>query len=122
MLGGLVLEGTGWLRPSVRAATISTGVHGLSASGFAVSASYPVAAANGLRVGGDFTFGLLGAAIGADWSLGLSAAASCVGTWSPVATPCVTVRRSRSMSLHTEVHQHTAAAGYLRVTGRASMP
>jgi MFS family permease len=36
--------------------------------------------ANGLRAGSGFTVGLLGAAIGVHWSLGLSAAALCVGT------------------------------------------
>jgi hypothetical protein len=36
--------------------------------------------ANGLRAGSGFTVGLLGAAIGIHWSLGLSAAALCLGT------------------------------------------
>jgi hypothetical protein len=36
--------------------------------------------ANGLRAGSGFTVGLLGAAVGVHWSLGLSAAALCVGT------------------------------------------
>ena len=36
--------------------------------------------ANGLRAGSGFTVGLLGAAIGVHWSLGLSAASLCVGT------------------------------------------
>jgi MFS family permease len=36
--------------------------------------------ANGLRAGSGFTVGLLGAAIGVHWSLGLSAAALTVGT------------------------------------------
>jgi MFS family permease len=36
--------------------------------------------ANGLRFGSGITVGLLGAAIGVHWSLGLSAAALCVGT------------------------------------------
>jgi MFS family permease len=35
---------------------------------------------SGLRAGSGFTVGLLGAAIGVHWSLGLSAAALCVGT------------------------------------------
>jgi hypothetical protein len=37
-------------------------------------------AANGLRAGSGFTVGLLGAAIGMHWSLGLSSAALCAGT------------------------------------------
>jgi MFS family permease len=36
--------------------------------------------ANGLRAGSGVTVGLLGAAIGVHWSLGLSAAALCLGT------------------------------------------
>src|SRR6201994_3128823 len=36
--------------------------------------------ANGLRAGSGFTVGLLGAVIGIHWSLGLSAAALCLGT------------------------------------------
>jgi len=36
--------------------------------------------ANGLRAGSGFTVGLFGAAVGIHWSLGLSAAALCVGT------------------------------------------
>ncbi len=36
--------------------------------------------ANGLRAGSGFTVGLLGAAIGVHWSLGLSATALCLGT------------------------------------------
>jgi hypothetical protein len=36
--------------------------------------------ANGLRAGSGFTVGLLGAAIGIRWSLGLSATALCIGT------------------------------------------
>jgi MFS family permease len=36
--------------------------------------------ANGLRVGSGFTVGLLGVAVGVHWSLGLSAAALCLGT------------------------------------------
>ena len=36
--------------------------------------------ANGLRAGSGFTVGLLGAAIGVHWSLGLSAVGLCVGT------------------------------------------
>ena len=36
--------------------------------------------ASGLRAGSGFTVGLLGAAVGLHWSLGLSAVALCVGT------------------------------------------
>jgi MFS family permease len=36
--------------------------------------------ANGLRAGSGFTVGILGAAIGIHWSLGVSAAALCAGT------------------------------------------
>jgi hypothetical protein len=36
--------------------------------------------ANGLRAGSGFTVGLLGAQLGVHWSLGLSAAALCLGT------------------------------------------
>jgi hypothetical protein len=36
--------------------------------------------ANGLRAGSGFTVGILGAAIGIHWSLGLSAVALCLGT------------------------------------------
>ena len=44
VLGGLLLEGTGWLRLSVRAAMWSTAVYGLSSALFAVSHDYLVAA------------------------------------------------------------------------------
>jgi MFS family permease len=44
VLGGLLLEGTGWLRLSVRAAMWSTAVYGLSSALFAVSHNYLVAA------------------------------------------------------------------------------
>jgi MFS family permease len=44
VLGGLVLEGTGWLRLSVRAAMWSTAVYGLSSALFALSHNYLVAA------------------------------------------------------------------------------
>ena len=36
--------------------------------------------ANGLRAGSGFTVGLLGAAVGIHWSLGVSSAALCAGT------------------------------------------
>jgi hypothetical protein len=48
--------------------------------------------ANGLRAGSGFTVGLLGAAIGIHWSLGLSSAALCVGT---VAAGWYALRRPR---------------------------
>jgi len=44
VLGGLLLEGTGWLRLSVRAAMWSTAAYGLSSALFAVSHDYLVAA------------------------------------------------------------------------------
>jgi MFS family permease len=120
VLGGILLEATGRIKPSVLAAVVSTGVYGLTSFFFAVTASYPLAvllllaggvanlasmsigqtvvqllappadrgrvigvygmSANGLRFGSGFTVGLLGAAVGIHWSLGLSAAALCVGT------------------------------------------
>jgi MFS family permease len=44
VLGGLLLEGTGWIRLSVRAALWSTAVYGASTVFFAVSHDYLVAA------------------------------------------------------------------------------
>ena len=44
VLGGLLLEGTGWLKLSVRAAVWSTAVYGLSSALFALSHDYVVAA------------------------------------------------------------------------------
>ena len=44
VLGGLLLEGTGWIRLSVRAALWSTGIYGASTLFFAVSHDYLVAA------------------------------------------------------------------------------
>jgi len=44
VLGGLLLEGTGWLRLSVRAAIWSTAMYGLSSALFAFSHNYVVAA------------------------------------------------------------------------------
>ena len=44
VLGGLLLEGTGWLRPSIRTATWSTAVYGLTTVLFAASHAYLVAA------------------------------------------------------------------------------
>ncbi|MBA8793856.1 MFS family permease [Friedmanniella endophytica] len=120
VLGGFLLEATGRIPASVRAAVVSTAVYGLAILGFAVTRSYPVALAllfvagianlasmsigqtvvqltadpaergrvlgvygmssSGLRAGSGFTVGILGAAVGIHWSLGLSAAALCVGT------------------------------------------
>jgi MFS family permease len=120
VLGGILLEATGRIRPSVSAAVVSTGIYGLSSLFFAATASYPLAvllllvggvanlasmsigqtvvqllapaadrgrvigvygmSANGLRFGSGVTVGLFGAVVGIHWSLGLSAAALCVGT------------------------------------------
>ncbi|WP_326568336.1 MFS transporter [Amycolatopsis rhabdoformis] len=120
VLGGILLEATGRIKPSVFAAVVSTAIYGLSSLFFAITASYPPAlvllviggianlasmsigqtvvqllakpaergrvigvynvSANGLRAGSGFTVGLLGAAVGVHWSLGLSAAALTVGT------------------------------------------
>ncbi|MGI5184685.1 MFS transporter [Dactylosporangium sp. CA-152071] len=120
VIGGILLEATGRIRPTVLAAVISTAVYGVTSLCFAITTSYPVAvallllggvanlasmsigqtvvqllappadrgrvigvygvSAQGLRAGSGFTVGLLGAAIGVHWSLGLSAAALCVGT------------------------------------------
>jgi MFS family permease len=44
VLGGLLLEGTGWIRLTVRAALTSTVVYGVATVGFAVSHDYLVAA------------------------------------------------------------------------------
>ena len=120
VIGGILLEATGTLRPTVAAAVFSTGVYGLSTLLFAVSTNYPLSvlllvvggvanlasmsigqtlvqllappadrgrvigvygmSANGLRFGSGVTVGLFGAVVGIHWSLGLSAAALCVGT------------------------------------------
>jgi MFS family permease len=120
VIGGILLEATGKLRPTVAAAVFSTGIYGLSTLLFAVSTNYPLSllllviggvanlasmsigqtlvqllappadrgrvigvygmAANGLRFGSGVTVGLFGAVVGIHWSLGLSAAALCVGT------------------------------------------
>jgi MFS family permease len=120
VIGGILLEATGRIKPSVLAAVVSTGVYGLTSFFFAVTASYPLAvllllvggvanlasmsigqtvvqllapaadrgrvigvygmSANGLRFGSGVTVGLFGAIVGIHWSLGLSAAALCVGT------------------------------------------
>ncbi|WP_245645201.1 MFS transporter [Pseudonocardia acaciae] len=43
VLGGLLLEATGWVRPNVPAAVVSTVLYGLASLYFALTASYPVA-------------------------------------------------------------------------------
>ncbi|MEV6348538.1 MFS transporter [Actinoplanes sp. NPDC051851] len=43
VIGGIVLEATGWLRPSVRGAVLSTALYGLFSLLFAVSGNYPLA-------------------------------------------------------------------------------
>ncbi|MFI5954494.1 MFS transporter [Cryptosporangium sp. NPDC051539] len=120
VLGGFLLEATGWLNPSVRAAVASTLVYGVTTVIFAATGNYPLAllmlvvggvanlaamsigqtivqlrasaehrgrvlgvygtAAMGGRFGSGVTVGLFGAVVGVHWSLGLSAAALCVGT------------------------------------------
>ena len=120
VIGGILLEATGTLRPTVAAAVFSTGIYGLSTLLFAASTNYPLSvlllvvggvanlasmsigqtlvqllappadrgrvigvygmSANGLRFGSGVTVGLFGAVVGIHWSLGLSAAALCVGT------------------------------------------
>jgi Transmembrane secretion effector/FAD binding domain len=120
VIGGVLLEVTGRIRPTVKAAVVSTAVYGVTTVFFALTSSYLVAlamlllggianlasmsigqtivqllappadrgrviglygvSANGLRAGSGFTVGILGAAIGIHWSLGLSAVALCLGT------------------------------------------
>jgi MFS family permease len=120
VIGGVLLEATGRIRPTVTAAVVSTAGYGLTTVFFALTGSYLVAlmlllaggvanlasmsitqtvvqllappeergrvvglygvSANGLRAGSGFTVGLLGAVIGIHTSLGVSAAALCVGT------------------------------------------
>jgi MFS family permease len=120
VLGGILLEATGRIKPNVPAAVASTAVYGLTTVFFAATGSYPLAvallvvggvanlasmsigqtvvqllappadrgrvigvygvSANGLRAGSGVTVGLLGAAVGVHWSLGLSATALCLGT------------------------------------------
>ncbi|WP_231956879.1 MULTISPECIES: MFS transporter [unclassified Actinoplanes] len=43
VLGGLVLETTGWIRPTVFAAVLSTGLYGLFTFCFAITPNYPLA-------------------------------------------------------------------------------
>jgi MFS family permease len=120
VIGGVLLEVTGRIRPTVKAAVVSTAVYGVTTVFFALTSNYLVAlvmlllggianlasmsigqtivqllappadrgrviglygvSANGLRAGSGFTVGILGAAIGIHWSLGLSAVALCLGT------------------------------------------
>jgi MFS family permease len=132
VLGGFLLEATGWIRPTVGAAVISTFAYGVSTLLFAASNTYLLAvvllmiggvanlasmsvgqtvvqllatpgdrgkvigvygvSASGLRFGSGVTVGLFGAVVGVHRSLGLSAAALCVGT-ALAALPAL--RRSR---------------------------
>lgn len=120
VIGGVLLEATGRIRPTVTAAVVSTAVYGVTSLFFALTSSYLIAlallvaggianlasmsitqtvvqllappqergrvvglygvSANGLRAGSGFTVGLLGAAVGIHWSLGVSSAALCAGT------------------------------------------
>ena len=120
VVGGILLEATGRIKPNIKAAVVSTAAFGLTSLVFAATGSLAVAivalvvggvanlaamsigqtivqlrapegergrvigvygmSANGLRAGSGFTVGLLGAAVGVHWSLGVSAVALCVGT------------------------------------------
>ena len=120
VVGGVLLEVTGRIKPTVTAAVVSTAIYGATTLFFAFTGNYAVAlimlfisgvanlasmsigqtvvqllapaqdrgrvvglygvSASGLRAGSGFTVGLLGAAIGIHWSLGLSSAALCAGT------------------------------------------
>lgn len=51
VIGGILLEATGWIKPSVPAAVISTAIYGVTSVFFAATGSYPVAVAL-LVVGG----------------------------------------------------------------------
>jgi MFS family permease len=51
VLGGILLEATGWIKPNVPAAVASTAVYGLTTAFFAATGSYPLAVAL-LIVGG----------------------------------------------------------------------
>ncbi|MGH3302015.1 MAG: MFS transporter [Streptosporangiaceae bacterium] len=135
VIGGVLLEATGRIRPTVTAAVVSTAVYGLTSLFFALTSSYLVAlalllaggianlasmsitqtvvqllappeergrvvglygvSANGLRAGSGFTVGLLGAAVGIHFSLGVSAAALCAGT---VVTALYVLRDRRRIS------------------------
>jgi MFS family permease len=120
VIGGVLLEVTGRIKPTVTAAVVSTAIYGVTVLFFAFTGNYVVAlimllisgvanlasmsigqtvvqllapakdrgrvvglygmSSNGLRAGSGFTVGLLGAVVGIHWSLGLSAAALCLGT------------------------------------------
>jgi MFS family permease len=120
VIGGILLEATGSIKPNTKAAVVSTAVYGVTTLFFALTGSYLIAlallflggianlasmsigqtivqlraapadrgrvvglygvSANGLRAGSGFTVGILGVAIGIHASLGLSAAALCLGT------------------------------------------
>ena len=139
VIGGILLEATGRIRPTVPAAVVSTAVYGLSTLLFAVSTNYPLSvlllvvggvanlasmsigqtvvqllappedrgrvigvygmSANGLRFGSGLTVGLFGAVVGIHWSLGLSAAALCVGT-GLAALYAYSARRSAALGAH----------------------
>ncbi|MBU3061811.1 MFS transporter [Nocardia sp. NEAU-G5] len=138
VVGGMLLEATGRIRPTVKAAVVSTAVYGLTSLCFAATASYPLAvvmlvvggvanlasmsigqtvvqllapaadrgrviglygvSSSGLRAGSGFTVGLVGAAVGVHWSLGLSAAALCLGA----AATALYLRRNRRATRTTE--------------------
>jgi MFS family permease len=51
LIGGVVLEATGWLKPTVRATVVTTMIYGLTTVAFAVTGNYPLALAM-LVVGG----------------------------------------------------------------------
>ncbi|HEY2281142.1 MAG TPA: MFS transporter [Streptosporangiaceae bacterium] len=135
VIGGVLLEVTGRIKPTVTAAVVSTAIYGVTTLFFAFTANYAIAlimllisgvanlasmsigqtvvqllapaqdrgrviglygvSASGLRAGSGFTVGLLGAAIGIHWSLGLSSAALCVGT---VAAGFYALRRPRNQA------------------------
>ncbi|MFC9439014.1 MFS transporter [Nocardia sp. NPDC057030] len=137
VIGGVLLEATGRIRPTVTAAVVSTAIYGLTSLCFAATTSYPFAvvmlvisgianlasmsigqtvvqllapaadrgrviglygvSSSGLRAGSGFTVGLVGAAIGVHWSLGLSALALCLGT----AATALYVWRGRAATLTT---------------------
>ena len=120
VIGGVLLEATGRIKPNVRAAVVATALFGVTSLVFAATSSYLIAvialvvggvanlaamsigqtvvqllappgergrvigvygmSASGLRAGSGFTVGLLGAAIGVHWSLGLSSVCLCIGT------------------------------------------
>jgi MFS family permease len=119
VVGGIVLEATGWVRPNLAAAVVSTFLFGAAVAAFAVSGNLPLAvgvlvvgglanivsvsvtqtivqlkadsavrgrtigvysmASGGLRVGGGFTVGLLGAVVGVHTSVFASGAALALG-------------------------------------------